>query len=548
MSTRISLLTAVGTAAVASADTAPAAGIPATVAADALPTMQINGIVWAQVTVGNIVYATGNFTAARPAGAAPGTQQSAAGNIVAYDITTGVRVASFNHSLNAQGLSLAASSDGSTLYVGGDFTSVDGQNRRHIAAFSVASGALTGFAPYVGSEVRAIAARNSVVYVGGSFQAAGNQARTNLAAFTSAGALTAWAPTADNGFVTAMVLSPDRTRVIVGGHFSSLNQVAAGGMGSLDSTTGATMPWAANRTITDYGPNAAIDTLSTDGTQIYGGGYLLQTQPVGSVMNFEGTFAANPYTGVIAWLNDCHGDSYSTFVSGAALYSAGHAHDCSAVGSFPNYTPSNEPWHRAIAESTVSAGGHNIGPDSFGWNFNGIADSSVLQWFPHLAGQQATAPAGTVAVSGASQAAWSLTGDAAGRYLAAGGEFPTVGTAHTPQQGLVRFAVAALAPNKTGPEYSSVVAPAVSSPAPGSARLTWTAAWDRDNQNLTYRLYLDGSSTAIYSTVISSNFWTRPPQGFNENQLSAGNHRWVMKVTDPRGNSVSVTTATLFVS
>jgi hypothetical protein len=68
------------------ADTAPAvaAGEPATVTADALPTMQINGIVWAQVVVGNTVYATGNFTKARPAGAAINTQDTAAGNIVAY--------------------------------------------------------------------------------------------------------------------------------------------------------------------------------------------------------------------------------------------------------------------------------------------------------------------------------------------------------------------------------------------------------------------------------------------------------------------------------
>jgi hypothetical protein len=50
-------LTVVGARA-ASADTAPAAqaGTPSTVSADALPTMQVNGIVWAQVTVGNTVY------------------------------------------------------------------------------------------------------------------------------------------------------------------------------------------------------------------------------------------------------------------------------------------------------------------------------------------------------------------------------------------------------------------------------------------------------------------------------------------------------------
>ena len=63
------------TAAPAAADTAPwAPGEPATVSADALPTVQINGVVWDQVIIGNRVYATGSFTQARPAGAAAGTE------------------------------------------------------------------------------------------------------------------------------------------------------------------------------------------------------------------------------------------------------------------------------------------------------------------------------------------------------------------------------------------------------------------------------------------------------------------------------------------
>ena len=56
----------------AAADTSPPVGTPATVSADALPTWQINGVVWRQVIVGNTVYATGNFTQARPAGVAVG--------------------------------------------------------------------------------------------------------------------------------------------------------------------------------------------------------------------------------------------------------------------------------------------------------------------------------------------------------------------------------------------------------------------------------------------------------------------------------------------
>ena len=46
-----------------------------TVTSDALPTAQVNGVVWDQVIVGNTVYVTGSFTKARP----PGWPLAAAG-------------------------------------------------------------------------------------------------------------------------------------------------------------------------------------------------------------------------------------------------------------------------------------------------------------------------------------------------------------------------------------------------------------------------------------------------------------------------------------
>ena len=52
----------------AQADTAPATGTPATVTADALPTWQINGVVWSQVMVGNTVYVDRQLHQGPPAG------------------------------------------------------------------------------------------------------------------------------------------------------------------------------------------------------------------------------------------------------------------------------------------------------------------------------------------------------------------------------------------------------------------------------------------------------------------------------------------------
>ena len=61
-----------------SAAHAASASLPTTVSDDALPTVQANGVVWAQVTVGNTVYATGKFTETWPAGTtASSTNQTA---------------------------------------------------------------------------------------------------------------------------------------------------------------------------------------------------------------------------------------------------------------------------------------------------------------------------------------------------------------------------------------------------------------------------------------------------------------------------------------
>ncbi len=64
-------------------------GTPATVTGDPLPTVQINGVAWSQVVLGNTVYVAGSFTNARPAGAAPGVNTTPRSNLLAYDITTG---------------------------------------------------------------------------------------------------------------------------------------------------------------------------------------------------------------------------------------------------------------------------------------------------------------------------------------------------------------------------------------------------------------------------------------------------------------------------
>jgi hypothetical protein len=171
----------------ASADSAPldptSPTSPVTVTADPLPTVQIDGVAWAQAVVGNTVYVAGKFTTARPAGAAAGTRTTVRNNMLAYDIRTGELITSFAPDLNGQALAIAASPDGRRIYVGGDFSRANGEVRNRIAAYDTATGQLVStFRPSVSGQVRAIAPTDSTVYFGGSVSAVGGASRTKMAA------------------------------------------------------------------------------------------------------------------------------------------------------------------------------------------------------------------------------------------------------------------------------------------------------------------------------------------------------------------------------
>ncbi|HEY0240830.1 MAG TPA: hypothetical protein VGC37_19535, partial [Friedmanniella sp.] len=168
------------------------------VTADVLPTTQINagGYVQDQAIVGDAVYAGGSFSSARPAGAASGTSESRRTDLLAYSISTGA-LKSFAPSLNGIVRVLALSPDKSRLYVGGEFTTVNGVTHNRLVAFNTATGAVDPtFNVNLGGPVYAISATSSTVYVGGQFTQANGVNRGRFAAFRASdgGLLSGWVP------------------------------------------------------------------------------------------------------------------------------------------------------------------------------------------------------------------------------------------------------------------------------------------------------------------------------------------------------------------
>ncbi|HEY5822678.1 MAG TPA: PKD domain-containing protein [Propionibacteriaceae bacterium] len=498
------------------------------VTADALPTAQIDGVVWDQEIVGDTVYAGGQFSYARPAGVAVGgAGQVARSNIMAYNIRTGV-MTSFAPALNGQVKSITKSPDGTRIYVGGAFTTVTingvASNRYRLAAFNTSDGSLvTSFTNGTNAAVNSIDVTANAVYVGGAFTSVGSASRPHLAAFSPTnGALLGWAPNVDTGSVNAVLATPDRSRVIVAGTFGTVNATTATGLAAIDATSGATLPWTANTVVKNYGSSAAMLSLSTDGTNIYSAGYWF-----GGTGNFEGVLAADPNSGDVKWLADCHGDTYDAGAAGGVVYAVSHWHYCSNIGGFPDTNPRNQ-WYRSNAMSVDAKG--TVAPNGQGGyaNFAGFGAPAMVNWFP-------TMDIGTF--TGQSQAGWTTEGTS--EYVVQGGEFPRVnGVA---QQGLVRFAIPSLATKKQGPRLSGAeINPTLLNIGNGSVRVKWPTNWDRDDQVLFYDVQRQGTATPVYTTSATSQFWVRPTLSFTDTTTVAGQtYSYRISAYDADGNRVN---------
>ncbi|HEY5822278.1 MAG TPA: LamG-like jellyroll fold domain-containing protein [Propionibacteriaceae bacterium] len=504
------------------ADTAPVPPLPATVSTDALPTAQINGVVWTQLVVGDIVYAGGNFTQARPAGAAAGTQSVNRANLLAYNVKTGVLVPSFAPNLNGQVKSLAVSPDGATLYVAGTFTTVNNLTRNRLAAFSVSTGALLSFAPDLNSIAYGIAVSDTTVYVGGTFSSVNNVTRQRFAAVDRiSGATRPLVAAVDNGSVRQVALSPDQTKVVIGGNFSSVGGSTNPGYGlaMLNATTGAALPMPVNATVRNARDNAAIYSLVSAPDGFYGSAYAFSKVDG----NLEGAFKAD-WNGNLIWVQDCHGDTYSVFPSGGVLYAAGHPHYCGNVGGFPQTDP-KWMFQRGIAFSAQATG--VLRREQYGYfNFEGQPSPTLLNWFPDI---------NTGTFTGQTQGPWSISGN--NDYVVYGGEFTQVNGVN--QQGLVRFAKRSLAPNTDGPRLSgSALVPQVRSYSPG-IRVSWPANFDRDNETLSYDLIRNGNlASPVWSATRVSTFWRRPNLAFLDTTVTPGvTYDYRVRTTDPLGNT-----------
>jgi WD40 repeat protein len=250
----------------------------------------VDGQVYATLVVGDTVYVGGDFANAQVQG---GTSTPRA-SLAAFDLDTGALLGSWR--ADANGVVYGLASAGGYLYVGGTYRTIGGVAQARLARVSLATGAVdTGFRPRVNAYVRSVSVGGGAAYIGGQFTAVGGVPQAYLGKVdATSGARVAAFDAQTNGLVNSVALSPDGSRLAVGGRFTTLSGSAREGLGLVDVTDGDSV---GSSFASSVSPMLTV-SWSDDGTSLYAGS--------GGRYNRAGRW--NPNTGAVNWRRYLGGD------------------------------------------------------------------------------------------------------------------------------------------------------------------------------------------------------------------------------------------------
>lgn len=297
-----------------------------------------DGDVYATALLGNVLYIGGAFkNVITTAGVTLPYS-----HLAALDATTGNPVPGWQADTDTNGAvrALMLSPDNTRLYIGGDFLTVNGVNRRHLAALDPATGnVISSWSPNTDNSVRAIAVSSTTVYVGGDFLNANNSTATKIAALdaVTGARVPGWSVGVDNqpyqtsspaftdGRIQALALSPDGSKLYLGGYINHVWHLG-------QNTDAVVRPGAAAVSTVDgtVDPNfqppflAGAAHAGMDPFQIVSGraGHLYVA--IGGLRNV--LTDVNPTTGATIWRDTASNDFQTISLFNKYLYAGGHIH------------------------------------------------------------------------------------------------------------------------------------------------------------------------------------------------------------------------------
>jgi hypothetical protein len=203
---------------------------------------------------------------------------------------------------------------GSTIFIGGNFTSIDGQERNRIAEVNRTTGALTSWNPDSDGRIRTILLDGGIVYVGGDFNHIGGESRNFIAALdATTGLATIWNPNASHPVFT---LAASGTSVFAGGNFTSIGGQGRNHIAELNTTNDNATSW-------DPSANGNVRAMVIDGSSVYLGGHFTSIGGVPRNRIAEIPIASNNAT---AWNPNVSGVSqfvFSLITTSTSVYIGG---------------------------------------------------------------------------------------------------------------------------------------------------------------------------------------------------------------------------------
>ena len=309
------------------------------------------GEIWDIEVVGQRVFVAGGFSSLRNQ-----TGNTTVVNqryLAAFNLQTGLVDTTFRPTFNGGVTNVEASPDGTKLFVGGTFNTVNGTARQKVASLNLTTGApIAGFAftQSTNNQVTALEASNSTVYIGGRFTRVNGVLKTGLAAANATtGAI-------DTGFsndiaggigpngtlaVQALKLTHDETKLLVihtGRKIAGQDRLS---MAWINTATKQLLPWRSRLWDDNLGRVGGVNRIYAADISPDDQYFVVSSGSGGDAPPISDTVVAYPVAGndfvEPRWIHRAFDSIYSLAYTEQGIYMGGHF-------QFNESPTANVPW------------------------------------------------------------------------------------------------------------------------------------------------------------------------------------------------------------